>query len=129
MIKSITFIIPGDPVAAPRMTQRDKWLGRPCVVKYFNWRNRSKQICGQLPLTETIESVSIRAFFSPPASTSKKKRTTMYGTLHRVKPDASNVLKAVEDALFDDDQKLARVSISKHWAIAECVEITIEYQE
>ena len=111
------------------MTQRDKWQRRPCVLRYRDWKDKAREAAGVLPPTESIESVVIVAYFSPAASVSKKKRNAAYGTMHRVKPDADNILKACLDALFGDDQKIAKCSIEKRWAIGERTEVEIEISE
>ena len=123
------FTIPGDPIGAPRMTQSDKWKKRPCVVRYREWKDKARAAAGTLPHISRIESVSWVATFSPPASWSKKKRAAMLGTLHRVKPDRDNIDKALLDALFPDDQQIAKGSIEKRWGVAEGLEVTIEVSE
>lgn len=125
----ITFTIPGDPIGAPRMTQLDKWKQRPCVVRYRAWKDAARLAAGQLPPSDQIESVSWVAVFSMPASWSKKKRAAMVGQLHRQKPDRDNIDKAVLDALFPDDEQIAKGMIEKRWGIAEGLTVVIEIRE
>ncbi len=127
--RKLSFIIPGDPVGAPRMTRRDKWKKRPCVLRYFAWRDAARLAAGKLPEAEQIFTLSWKAFFSPPVSWSKKKRTAAIGTLHRKKPDRDNVDKAILDALFLEDSAIAYGTIEKRWDTAERIEIEIEYEE
>lgn len=52
----------------------------------------------------------------PPKNTSKKKSTLMEWTLHEKKPDYSNLIKGVEDALYEQDNKCNAVAIYKLYA-------------
>lgn len=69
--------------------------------------------------------------FRPPPSWALWKRQEAYcGELaHTQKPDASNLLKAVEDALkgvvFDDDCYVVAASVSKAWHYTEGVTVTV----
>ncbi len=123
------FTIPGEPVGAPRMTQRDKWQQRPCVMRYRAWKDAARKAAGWIPCADLILSVSWVAYFSTPVSWSKKKRVAAIGTLHRSKPDRDNVDKSLLDALFVDDSKIAAGSIEKRWDIVERMEVTIEFDE
>jgi Holliday junction resolvase RusA-like endonuclease len=74
--------------------------------------------------------LSVYCRFEMPKSWSKKKRSESQGILHGAKPDADNVLKAVEDALTDcgvwnDDAQVALAFISKRWSETPQTEIWI----
>jgi Holliday junction resolvase RusA-like endonuclease len=74
--------------------------------------------------------LSVYCRFEMPKSWSKKKRSESHGILHGSKPDADNVLKAVEDALTDcgvwnDDAQVALAFISKRWSETPQTEIWI----
>jgi len=128
-VNGISFTIPGEPVAAPRMTQRDKWAKRPCVQRYFAWRNAAALIVRtsvKLPAANDIASLSWTAYFVPPEIWSKKKREAAIGTLHRSKPDRDNLDKAILDALFPEDSGIASGTIEKRWDWTSRVEIRIE---
>ena len=133
------FIIEGDPVAKPRQTQRDRWRKRPCVVKYRKWADIAREsfyksyislgartVRTSKQLRETpiraehllkIDPVRviITAFFAFPKTYPKKKREGLKGKPHRLKPDGDNVLKAVSDALFKQDQRIAYMAVDKKW--------------
>lgn len=125
-MSAIRFTIEGDPVPAPRMTQRDKWMKRPCVVRYRAWKDKARASAGELPPVETIASVSWLAVFSPPKSWSKKRRAAAIGKLHRSKPDRDNLDKALLDALFPEDSGIAAGTLRKIWGVAERMEVVIE---
>jgi endodeoxyribonuclease rusA len=69
--------------------------------------------------------VSITAWFSPPASWSKKKRAAaMAGHIYpAVKPDADNLGKAFLDALneiaYRDDKQVVECTIKKRYTFSE----------
>ena len=41
------YTIYGEPVPKPRMTQRDKWAKRPCVLRYRMWADMVRATVGQ----------------------------------------------------------------------------------
>lgn len=123
----ITYTVPGRPIAAPRMTQSDRWKQRPCVVQYRSWKDLIRLHCSPIPAALEVVSLSWVAYFAPPESWSKKKKQATIGTLHRTKPDRDNLDKALLDALFPDgDQAIAQGTIRKEWGTFERLEITIE---
>lgn len=74
----------------------------------------------------------VLAIFMPvPASWSKRKRAdALSGALcHLVKPDASNILKSVEDAMngvvYADDSQIVSLRITKCYSDEPRVEVSI----
>lgn len=126
-----TFLI--NPIGKPRMTRRDKWAKRPCVMRYRAWKDEMwalEKLSGLNLRKATPVEVEVIALFPMPQSWSTKKRYEMKGAPHRQKPDADNVLKAVLDALWpNDDQKIAGTSCRKRWAEAGSIEMTIAWEE
>jgi Holliday junction resolvase RusA-like endonuclease len=124
------FTVYGRPVGAPRMTQRDNWKQRPCVMRYRAWKDEiRKVVCWDMPPVEQIQSVSWVAYFEPPTSWSAKKKAAALGKLHRSKPDRDNVDKAILDTLFKEDSGIASGMIEKRWGTPERIEVSIVYQE
>lgn len=112
------FTIQGTPVAKPRMTQQDKWMKRPRVLRYRAWAQVAQLSAGRLP-PEPM-NLFIVAFLPMPQSWSKKRQVEMEGKPHRSKPDISNILKAAEDALFpESDAMIYSVQAMKVWAYAK----------
>jgi len=74
------------------------------------------------PLFSGPVEVVIKTFFIKPKSAKKRVH-------HTVKPDASNILKLVEDAangiLYDDDKQIVKCTISKEYGETERIEIEI----
>ena len=76
--------------------------------------------------------VRIQAFYEPPKSVSKKKRTEMLDgkILPAKKPDIDNVVKAVLDALngvaYRDDTQVIELHVRKSYSEKPRVEVSIE---
>lgn len=100
-----------DPYPKPRMTQRDKWAKRKCVVEYFRWKDKLNamvtcDIPPQFKITFTVPM---------PSSWGKKKRKQMAGQPHQKRPDLDNFLKAFLDAIFEEDGHIWNVHAVKVW--------------
>lgn len=107
------------PVAKPRMTQQDKWIKRPEVMRY-------RAYCVEVRLNRiqlSEEGQHIRFVIPMPASWSKRKRAELNGKPHRQKPDVDNLHKGLMDAILDDDSGVWDVRISKVWGETGCIEI------
>lgn len=104
-------IYPIIPMGKPRMTRADKWKKRPEVMRY-------RAFCDEVRLRGVTlpESGAHVTFVLPmPASWSKKKRQQHYGQPHQAKPDCDNMLKALMDALYEDDAHIWDCRITKVW--------------
>lgn len=107
------------PVAAPRMTQRDKWAKRPCVQKYFAFRYEVKLHKVWVP-----ESGAQITFYIPmPKSWSKKKKREMEGKPHQQRPDLDNLCKALLDGIYGEDCFVWQLSASKVWSVKGAIEV------
>lgn len=124
---TIEFTVHHKPMGAPRMTRRDKWLQRPCVMAYREFKDAINRDCPPIPHPHRILSLSWIAFFVPPPSWSAKRRAAALGGLHRSKPDRDNIDKAILDALFAEDSAIALGTIEKRYGIEACVKIKIVY--
>lgn len=107
------------PVPAPRMTRSDKWKKRPCVMRYFSFRDKVKD----LGISVEPYGTHVRFFMPMPKSWSKKKKAEMNGTLHQQKPDVDNLLKALLDSIFKDDAHIADIRATKIWSVEGRIEI------
>lgn len=123
---TIRLVIPGPAPGKPRMTRRDKWAQRECVMRYRDWCDRVRQIAnGDIPAAESVAELNWAAFFAPPKSWSKKRRVAAIGTLYREKPDRDNIDKAILDCLFQQDKAIAVGRIEKRWDWHARLEIEI----
>lgn len=111
-----------DPIGKPRMTQRDKWKQRPCVMRY-------RAFCDKLRESFAVQKITlpdvfqIRFTVEMPASWSQKKRTSMCGRPHQSRPDLDNMLKAVCDAASKEDSTIHTVLATKVWGKCGMIEI------
>ena len=48
----------------------------------------------------------------------------MIGQPHQQKPDADNLLKALQDAIFDDDCAIWNIQVTKLWSDKGSIEVT-----
>jgi len=114
-----TYII--TPIPKPRMTQRDKWKQRPSVMRYRAFKDQVRDHRVTLPTS----GAHIIFHIPMPKSWSKKKRRDMRGQGHQQTPDLDNLLKALKDALFDDDSHIWDYKASKVWALEGAIIISI----
>lgn len=101
------------PVPKPRMTQADRWAKRPCVQRYRAYCDELRLRGVRLPHAYRLEFV-----LPMPASWSEATKSAMDGQPHLVRPDTSNLIKAVEDALVPRDERLHDIQGSKVWGRA-----------
>lgn len=131
MTESLTIQLDVEPIGKPRMTQRDKWKGRKCVVEYHAFKDRvrleARDAYDKIQ-NAAILGVEICAVFPVRASWTKAAKQDMAGRYHRSKPDIDNIIKACFDALFVDDSVIARVKAEKWWGDKPSVTITVHYQ-
>jgi|ETNvirenome_6_85_1030632.scaffolds.fasta_scaffold27930_2 Holliday junction resolvase RusA-like endonuclease len=119
-------IIPKDPRKKPFATtypdpKSDAWEDQAADWFRVNWRPREPLDCPCVLLVEAT-------FPRTKAKTWKRKRMTPFP--HTVKPDGSNVLKAVEDALVKggvmvDDSRIFDTRCVKRYA-GEGAEVSVK---
>ena len=111
-------IWPVTPIPKPRMTRRDRWAKRPCVMRYFAFR------CHVRALGMTMENGDHIIFHMPmPKSLSEKKKAALEGKPHTKTPDIDNLCKALMDSIFTNDSFIYDIRISKVWARTGAIEI------
>lgn len=78
-----------------------------------------------------VVKMSIKAYFKPNKSMSKKQYNLLIGTECLKKPDSDNIAKIICDSLngiaYKDDSQVAYLEIEKYYAEEEGVEVIIEY--
>lgn len=113
--KENTLTIHIDPLAKPRMSQRDKWNPTARAKRYYEFRRKLHAVRDQhkVNLPEVLDAT----FVCPmPASWSKKKRKEMDGIAKQSRPDLSNFVKALEDCLCEEDSYIWRYeNVEKVW--------------
>jgi Holliday junction resolvase RusA-like endonuclease len=123
------FNVPGIPMGKPRMTQRDKWQRRPCVIRYREYCDKIRACAGTIPNDPL--AVHIKAYLPMSASWSNKKKSELLGKRQRQKPDWDNIGKAICDALFEEDSCIAVGITEKFWCEEgkQRTEVKVIYEE
>lgn len=133
----IKLIIPGQPIGKGRArTVRNKYTGNVhsfTPEKTASYENLIKTIAMQhfeQPCKSEI-ILDISAYYQIPTSASKTKKTQMLcGEIKPLtKPDLSNVIKSVEDALngvaYFDDNQIIKIAADKRYDDNPRVEVKI----
>jgi Holliday junction resolvase RusA-like endonuclease len=106
------------PIPKPRMTARDKWAKRKCVLRYFAFKDECRE------KGVNVESGDHITFHMPVRqSWSRKKQREMVGHPHLNRPDADNLLKAVLDAVYTEDSHIWDIHVTKLWATNGAIEV------
>ncbi len=110
------------PVPKPRMTRRDKWLKppRPAVKRYFDFA----LMCKLLKIVLPCYGAHVTFILPIPQSMSTKRRRALDGKPHMQRPDLSNLLKALEDALYQEDSGIYDIHCTKLWGLEGKISIT-----
>jgi len=110
-------------IGKPRMTQRDKWATRKCVLAYRAFADELRAAAGDsVPPASRVVSILIVARF---ATTDK----SLWGRPYRQKPDGDNILKACTDPLWKDDEKLGDLTVVRMWGGYDALGVAIETGE
>ena len=127
--------IPGPPMGKQRpiVTRRGAFTPKKTV----NYENYVKElyIINKFPKLEGYISMSVKAYYPIPKSTSKKKKAQMLQgiVLPDKKPDVDNVLKGICDALntiaYDDDKQIIHMDIEKYYSTEPRTEVTLKERE
>ena len=109
------------PCSKPRMTQRDRWKKRQCVLDFFAFRDRIRQEVKRIDTLLIKESpfdwdnLTVIFLVPMPKSWSKKKKALMVGKPMQQRPDLDNYLKGLFDATHKEDSSIWKVTASKIW--------------
>ena len=112
------------PMGKPRMTRRDKWAKRPCVLRYRDTCNELRSQAGNYP--ERPVSVNWVAYLPLPRTWSKSKKITFSGAPHEQTPDLDNICKFLFDGLFVKDECISSCTMSKFWDDGKGPRVEIE---
>ena len=104
---------PITPCPKPRMTQRDKWAKRAAVLRYRAFCDECRARRVNLP----ADGAMVLFVLPMPPSWSKAKRDQLRGQPHTQKPDLDNLVKALNDALREDDSGVHTMAARKIWGV------------
>jgi Holliday junction resolvase RusA-like endonuclease len=118
------FILSVPPFPKPRMTARDKWKGRPVVLRYNGWKDALRIELAKLGIND-LPAAYIHFTFhvSMPDSWSAKKRNEQDGKPHLCRPDIDNYLKAILDCIWVNDSHIWDIRGTKIWGREGKIEI------
>jgi len=106
-----------EPIGKPRMTQRDRWKQRPCVLAYHAYRDTVRlQARGWEPGGE----LALRFEIAMPKSWSGVKKSRMLGVPHASKPDLDNLVKAFLDC-WEEDKHVWWIQAEKCWSTSGAI--------
>lgn len=125
-MSAITFTVPGEPIgkgrprfvrATGRTYTPEKTVNYESLVRLcYRQQVSTEPFPAGIPLYMTVE-----VYQQIPKSVSKRKREAMIGRkiLPTKKPDCSNILKSIEDALngvaYADDSQIVQVRVVKYF--------------
>lgn len=118
-VVSKTIAMPAFGKARPRVTSNGTYM----PDKYSAQVEQLRWEFGSVPAG--LVHVSVTAVRQIPKSWSKKKREAAVGTYAKPKPDADNILGAVMDALFEDDDRVISVFCEKVWGWKHALKIEV----
>lgn len=108
-----------NPVPKPRQTRSDKWKKRDCVMRYRSFADEVRAAKIKL-----LPGATICFYIKMPNSWKPEKKKKMDGGPHMQRPDLSNLLKALEDAVYGEDSHLWWYGrIRKIWGYAGAIQV------
>ena len=107
------------PVPKPRMTQRDAWLKPPRkgVAKYWAFKEEVQL----RKLAVAPEGTQITFIIPMPKSWAAKKKREYCGKPHQQTPDIDNLIKALLDAIHEQDKHIWSITASKIWGYSGAI--------
>ena len=103
------------PVSKPRITRADTWKKRPCVLRYWAYKDELNEKIKDIDI-ELDDELYLEFYISMPKSWSKKKRIEYFNKPHKQKPDIDNLVKGVMDAIFKEDSHVHTIYAKKIWS-------------
>lgn len=116
-------ILPITPLPKPRMTKSDRWKKRPCVVRYWAYKDELNRLAKENNFTIPESGMHVTFYLPMPKSWPKKKQKVMCGKPHQQKPDGDNIFKGFLDCLTVDDSYIWDMRITKRWSEIGYIEI------
>jgi len=116
--QNITAIIPIKAMGKPTMTAKSKFT-KPSAIYYLT------DYCPTIRAAFNRTSKFLRCDRIEVIVSFKTDDATLFGKPHSQKPDSTNILKGVEDALLIDDSG-NEVKCSKHWGDRDLIGVILD---
>jgi len=113
--KTVKWTVPMRPIGKPRMTIRDRWAKRPCVLRYRAWADEFRLRAPMRNLPQRPLALHVYCLIPMPKSWPKWKQAEMLGQIHDEKPDFDNIGKTVSDVLFSEDKTIGVGHVDSYW--------------
>lgn len=107
-----------EPMGKPTMTRADAWKGREVVNRYWSFCDAVREAFHRVTKFYSADKIIVVSHF-------KTDKKSLWGKPHTLKPDATNILKGVEDALVKNDQAVSSVLSEKFWASQDYIDISV----
>jgi len=104
-------VYPITPVPKPRMTQSVKWKRTPGQQRYFDFKDKVRD------LGVVVPDCNYHVVFVLPMADSwtPKKKVRMDGSKHQQTPDKDNLEKALLDSVHKNDAHIWNGEVTKIW--------------
>ena len=134
----VTYLVEGNPVGKgrPKFARRGNFVSTYTPTKTRDYedliKESARQAMGSAEVLETPVTVAIYITVPIPASYSKKRtEACLNGSEQPLKkPDASNILKSVEDGLngvvYKDDSQIVNIHVTKVYSSQGGVDICVK---
>ena len=110
----LEFHYKGPLMGKPRMTRRDTWKKRPVIERYYEYKDKLKEVAGKAGYVPS-DKLDIMFSIRMPTSWSNKKRQEMLNKPHKQRPDIDNLAKAFMDILLEEDSHVWQLNATKYW--------------
>lgn len=112
--------IEGNPIPClrPKIKGKNFYDTQSKIKENYGWQVKSQLHPSFTPMSDPIH-LRLEFYMPIPVSYSKKKKELLNGMFHFKKPDLSNLIKFVEDALngiiWMDDRIITSINASKYY--------------
>jgi len=107
------------PMPAPRLNYKSRFNPdkKDLFERYMQWKRDVKILAQAAGFDFASEELHVVFILAMPKSWPKKKQKSLNGQPHQQTPDTDNLVKALKDALFDEDKQVWKESQEKRWGV------------
>jgi Holliday junction resolvase RusA-like endonuclease len=121
-LNSVRMVYKGSIMGKVRMSVQDRWKKRPCVMRYWEFKDRLVAQAKEQNFKLGNE-IMIQIIIEMPKSWSKKKKEFMIGMPHQQRPDVDNIAKGIMDSLLENDSCVYSLFAEKYWGLENIIYI------